>query len=136
MLADISGFTAWASLPENPKVRHQPRYPECRRRLLCEFLVGSRQRAQRGSLYSSGDTESIQSDGKSVDEAESSVCCLSYKNMTRLFGWNVDGAVRDHIRSGEYFSYTVDSSKHSLKDCILFRFLIPFPKTRRELRFD
>jgi class 3 adenylate cyclase len=53
------------------------------------WLVLSKERSDGASV--AGDTVSVQSDVKSIDEeAETTVCSLSSKKMTRLVEWNVD----------------------------------------------
>jgi hypothetical protein len=56
------------------------------------WLVLGKERSEGASI--AGDTDSIQSYWKSEDEAESTVCSLPSKKMTRLMGWNVDVLLR------------------------------------------
>jgi class 3 adenylate cyclase len=56
------------------------------------WLVRDKERSEGAS--SAGDTNSVQSDGKSVDGNKSTVDTLSSKKMTRLIEWNVDVLLR------------------------------------------
>jgi hypothetical protein len=56
------------------------------------WLVLGRERSEGTSMAS--DALSVQSDGKSYHEAESTVSSLSSKRMTRLIDWNVDVLLR------------------------------------------
>jgi hypothetical protein len=56
------------------------------------WLVLDKERSDGASV--AGETDSIVSVGKSVDEAKAPVCSLSSKKMTRMIGWNVDVLLR------------------------------------------